>query len=105
MDKILPMIEKVILNSFPDVMDVRFEDRLTYLGSSYELPEEERTISVTRIVITINNLKDELKYMDLYELRKNILDKLNGYFNLDFYSYGSKWDTLFLIAKVEKLKL
>ena len=44
MNKIVPLIEQVILRSFPDVMDVSFTKKNVYLGSSKELPKEERTI-------------------------------------------------------------
>ena len=47
MNKIVPLIKQVILRSFPDVMEVDFEEVGSYLGSSPELPEKERTIKKT----------------------------------------------------------
>lgn len=38
--RLVPLIKKVILSSFPDVMEVDFEEVLSFLGSSPELPEE-----------------------------------------------------------------
>ena len=104
MHKLVPLIEKVILNSFPDVMEVDFEKVKVYLGSSFELPEEERTIEVIKIHVTFNNLKGERNWGYLWEKRKEGIDKVESYFNLDWRKYGSKWDFDFYEAKKEPLR-
>ena len=69
MHKLVPLIEKVILNSFPDVMEVDFEKVKVYLGSSFELPEEERTIERIEIIVTIDNLKKGYTWYQLSNLK------------------------------------
>ena len=104
MNKILPLIEQVILRSFPDVMEVEFKKTQAYLGSSPELPEEERTIERIEIIVTFNNLKGERSWGYLWEKRKEVIDKVESYFNLDWRKYGSKWDFDFYEAKKEPLR-
>jgi len=103
MNKILPLIEQVILRSFSDVMDVRFENRSTYLGSSPELPEDERTINTIIIIVTINNLKKGYTWYDISILKKEIMAKVDDYFNLNYAKYGSGWDFEFYQAKRERV--
>jgi len=102
MNRLLPLIEQVILRSFPQVMNVDFEKISSYLGSSPELPEEERTIEVTRIIVTINNLKGDKTWYDLKQLKSEIIEKVESYFGLDVYIYGSGWDFEFYQAKKER---
>lgn len=104
MHKLVPLIEQVILRSFPDVMDVSFTKKRVYLGSSSELPKEERTIEVIQINVTFNNLKGEHNWGYLWEKRKEVIDKVESYFNLDWRKYGSKWDFDFYEAKKEPLR-
>ena len=103
MHKLFPLIEKVILSSFPDVMEVDFEEVGSYLGSSPELPEKERTIKKTLIVVTINNLKKGYTWYQLSNLKNQIIEKVESYFNLDWREYGSKWGFEFYQARKEKL--
>lgn len=103
MHKLVPLIEKVILNSFPDVMEVDFEKVKVYLGSSFELPEEERTIERIEIIVTINNLKKGYTWYQLSNLKNQIIEKVESYFNFDWREYGSKWGFEFYQAKKEKL--
>jgi len=103
MNKIVPLIKKVILSSFPDVMEVDFEEVGSYLGSSPELPEKERTIKKTLIVVTINNLKNGYTWYRLSNLRSEIVEKVDSYFNLNVEEYGSKWGFEFYQARKEKL--
>lgn len=102
MNKLLPLIEQVILRSFPQVMNVDFEKSSSYLGSSPELPEEERTIEVTEIIVTINNLKGDKNWYDLKQLKSEIIEKVESYFGLDVFKYGSGWDFEFYQAKKER---
>jgi hypothetical protein len=102
MHKLVPLIEQVILRSFPEVMEVDFEKINSYLGSSPELPEEERTIEVIRIIVTINNLKSQKNWYDLKTLKKEIIEKVESYFSLDVWKYGSGWDFEFFQAKKER---
>ena len=104
MNKIVPLIEQVILRSFPEVMDVSFTKKNVYLGSSKELPKEERTIEVIQINVTFNNLKGEHNWGYLWEKRKEVIDKVESYFNLGWRKYGSKWDFDFYEAKKEPLR-
>jgi len=103
MHKLVPLIEKVILNSFPDVMEVDFEKVKVYLGSSFQLPEEERTIERIEIIVTINNLKKGYTWYQLSNLKNQIIEKVESYFNFDWSEYGSKWGFEFYQAKKEKL--
>ena len=103
MHKLVPLIEKVILNSFPDVMEVDFEKVKVYLGSSFELPEEERTIERIEIIVTINNLKKGYTWYQLSNLKSQIIEKVESYFNLDWREYGSKWAFEFYQARTEKI--
>jgi hypothetical protein len=103
MHKLVPLIEKVILSSFPDVMEVDFEEVGSYLGSSPELPEKERTIKKTLIVVTINNLKKGYTWYQLSNLKNQIIEKVESYFNLDWREYGSKWAFEFYQARTEKI--
>ena len=98
----LPIIEKFIIKHFPDIMDVYFTEKRSHLGSSYDLPEEERTITVTVINIVINNLKDNLSYVKKREMSHDIIDKLESGFGIDYRLYGSKWDIEFHIAEIKK---
>ena len=102
MNKLAPLIEQVILRSSPQVMNVDFEKSSSYLGSSPELPEEERTIEVTRIIVTINNLKGDETWYDLKQLKSGIIEKVESYFGLDVWKYGSGWDFEFYEAKKER---
>ena len=77
MHKLVPLIEKVILNSFPDVMEVDFEKVKVYLGSSFELPEEERTIERIEIIVTINNLKKGYTWYQLSNLKNQIIKAIS----------------------------
>ena len=104
MNKIVPLIEQVILRSFPEVYDVRFNVDKIYLGSSSELPEEERTIDRTVIIVTFNNLKGEYSWNYLWNKRSEVIDKVESYFNLGWRKYGSKWDFDFYEAKKEPLR-
>jgi hypothetical protein len=103
MNKIVPHIKKVILSSFPDVMEVDFEEVGSYLGSSPELPEKERTIKKTLIVVTIDNLKKGYTWYQLSNLKNQIIEKVESYFNLDWREYGSKWAFEFYQARTEKI--
>jgi hypothetical protein len=103
MHKLVPLIKKVILSSFPDVIEVDFEEVGSYLGSSPELPEKERTIKKTLIVVTINNLKKGYTWYQLSNLKNQIIEKVESYFNLDWREYGSKWGFEFYQARKEKL--
>ena len=102
MNKLVPLIEQVILRSFPEVMNVDFEKINSYLGSSPELPEEERTIEVIRIIVTINNLKGQKTWYDLKTLKSEVIEKVESYFSLDVWKYGSVWDFEFFQAKKER---
>ena len=103
MNKIVPLIKKVILGSFPDVMEVDFEEVWSFLGSSPELPEKERVIKKTVIVVTIDNLKKGYTWYQLSNLKSEIVEKVDSYFNLNVYEYGSKWGFEFYQARIEKI--
>ena len=83
-------------------MDVYFTETSVYLASSFELPEEERTITRTVINIVINNLKNNLRNRSQKnELISNINDRLSG-FGVDQFEYGSKWGAQYHIAEIKK---
>ena len=95
MHKLVPLIKKVILNSFPDVMEVDFKKVRVYLGSS--------TIERIEIIVTINNLENEYAWYQLSNLKNQIIEKVESYFNFDWREYGSKWGFEFYQARKEKL--
>jgi len=103
MNKIVPLIKKVILGSFPDVMEVDFEEVWSFLGSSPELPEKERVIKKTVIVVTIDNLKKGYTWYQLSNLKSQIIEKVESYFNLGWDEYGSKWAFEFYQARTEEI--
>lgn len=103
MHKLSPLIKKVILSSFPDVMEVDFEKVKVLLASSFELPEEERIIERIEIIITIDNLKKGYTWYQLSNLKSQIIEKVESYFNLGWDEYGSKWGFEFYQAKTEKI--
>ena len=59
---------------------------------------------IKRINVTFNNLKGEHNWGYLWEKRKEVIDKVESYFNLDWRKYGSKWDFDFYEAKKEPLR-
>ena len=103
MNKVLPLIEQLILRSFPEVYDVSFKVKKVYLGSSPELPEEERSIDVTVIIVTFNNLKGEYSLSYLWDKRSEVIYKVSSYFNINHTRYGAKWD--FDFYEVKKVPL
>lgn len=104
MKKLEPLIEKVIYNSYKDnIFNVEFRNKRVYLGSSSELPEEERTINVTVIIITLNNLDSKYQNYELKSMRREIIDKIDSIFSLNYMYYGSKWDFEFKVAEINNL--
>jgi hypothetical protein len=102
MKKILDVIKTDFLRRYPDIMDVYFTERQSYLGSSPELPEEERTITITVINIVINNLKNNLTRSQKYELTENIYDRLERVYSIQPIKYGAKWNVKFYIAEIKE---
>jgi hypothetical protein len=93
----LPFIEKYIIKNFPIVDEVYFTKYKSYLGSSPELPEDQRSREVTRINIVINNSKDVLSKFNITDLTRKIRNDIDRYFNLELGMYGSQYDTEFYI--------
>ena len=65
--------------------------------------EKERTIERIEIIVTINNLKKGYTWYQLSNLKNQIIEKVESYFNFDWSEYGSKWGFEFYQAKKEKL--
>lgn len=103
MKKLLPLIEQMILSSYPEVMDVSFTKKNVYLGSSPELPEKERTIEVIQINVSFNNISGNHSWGFLWEKRKEIIDNVSSIFSINHMLYGSKWD--FDFYEVKKIPL
>ena len=98
----LPIIEKYLLKHFPSILKVEFSKKQSYLGSSFDLPEEERTITKDVIEITFDNLKGNLSKGQLSELRSDIWNTLSHVFGLQIEKYGSKYDLEFFVAATVK---
>lgn len=98
----LPIIEKYLLKHFPSILKVEFSKTQSYLGSSFELPQEERTITKDVIEITFDNLKGNLSKGQLSELRLEIWNTLSREFGLQIEKYGSKYDLEFFVAATIK---
>jgi hypothetical protein len=81
---------------------VEFSKTQSYLGSSFDLPQEERTITKDVIEITFDNLKGNLSKSELSELRSSIWSSLSTGFGLDVEKYGSKYDLEFFVAATIK---
>jgi hypothetical protein len=92
----LPIIEKFIVSKYPDVLDVDFEQgktKITYMDVSN--PER---VEYTEIIITINNLKDNLNDYDLSSLREKIFIDLDENLGLGISKLKSAYDVTFRIA-------
>lgn len=81
-------IKTYILSEFNMVHDVYFTTKTVVLGSSEGYPIIERNI----INVVINNSKNELKYRDLKDISNDIIDSVDGVFNLNVLKYSSKWE-------------
>jgi hypothetical protein len=98
----LPIIEKYLQKRFSSILKVEFSKKQSYLGSSFDLPEEERTITKDVIEITFDNLKGNLSKSELSELRSEIWNSLSTGFGLGIEKYGSKYDLEFFVAATIK---
>jgi hypothetical protein len=104
MKRLEPLIEKIIYYSYKDnIFNVEFRNKEVYLGSSPELPEEERTINQTVIIITLNNLDSKFQNYELKNMRREIINKIDSIFILNYMYYGSKWDFEFKVAEINNL--
>ena len=99
----LPFIEKYIIKHHPIVDSVYFTQYKTWLGSSPELPDSERTVNVTRINIVIDNSKKELQPWGVRSLAMQIRNEIDTFFSLDMNKYGSKYDTEFHVKTISTL--
>jgi hypothetical protein len=98
----LPIIEKYLQKHFPSILKVEFSKTQSYLGSSFDLPKEERTITKDVIEITFDNLKGNLSKSELSELRSEIWNTLSREFGLQIEKYGSKYNLEFFVAATIK---
>lgn len=96
--KFMSKLPDIIKNKFPQVKKVYFTEKPTYLGSSSELPEEERTIQVNVINIVIDNEEGNLLRTQVMWIKSEILDYLEN-IGIDLWSYGSKWGTSFRVLQ------
>lgn len=96
--KFMSKLPDMIKKKFPIVKKVYFTERPTYLGSSSELPEEERTIQVNVINIVIDNEEGDLLRHQVMQIRREILNFLEN-LGLNLWDYGSKWGTLFRVIQ------
>lgn len=100
--KFMSKLPDIIKNKFPQVKKVYFTEKSTYLGSSPELPEEERKINVTIINIVIDNEEGNLLKTNILKIKSDIIDFLDN-LGIDFYTYGSKWGYLFYVIQTQRI--
>jgi DnaJ-class molecular chaperone len=81
-------IEKFLKENYPIVYEVNFKTTQVALGSTEGVP----TINRTTIEIVLNNSKNMYKTHELRRIGSEIKNKINVFFNLDIYEYGSEWD-------------
>ena len=92
----LPIIEKYIQKNYSKYVNVvDFKTTSVYLGSSYNLPENQRTITQDVILITLNNISGELTLSNLNSVRLKIFRDINETFGLNLEGYGSKYELKF----------
>ena len=84
-------IKTYILKEFNIVHDVYFTTKTVVLGSSEGYPVINRNI----INVIIDNSKNEMGYRDLKNIANDIIDSVDSFFNLNFYTYGSEWEFVF----------
>jgi hypothetical protein len=99
----LPFIEKYIIKHHPTVDKVYFTQYNSWLGSSPELPDSERSVNVTRINIVVDNSNETYTPWGVRSLAMQIRNEIDSYFNLDLGKYGSKYDTEFYVKSVSTL--
>lgn len=76
-------LKKFIMSNFDRVEDVWFKTRSVYYGSD--------TGEETVIMVLVDNLDDELTKQDLFELKKNIIEKTDKVFNLGYFKHRGSW--------------
>lgn len=96
--KLISKLPDMIKNKFPQVKKVYFTDATAYLGSSPELPEEERTMKRIIINVVIDNEEGDLLRHEYMGIRSKILIFLEN-LGLDLWGYGSKWGTSFRVLQ------
>ena len=87
-------LKKFIMSNFDRVDDVWFEKRNVYYGSD----KGEETV----IMVLVDNLDDELTKQDLYELKKNIIEKTDKVFNLGYFRHRGGWAFSFRKKVIEQ---
>jgi hypothetical protein len=85
--KINSTIRNFIMESFPMVGDVKYMTQTLVLGSTEGQPRINQTI----IRVIFDNKDNEYSRGDLIEIKKQIIDKVDGVFGLDTKEYGSAW--------------
>lgn len=94
----LPIIEKYLQKNYPRVVsNVDFSNSYVYLGSSPEIPEEERRIKLDNILITLDNTKGEYSKPELTKIKLKITEEINENFDLNIRKYASKYDIKFFV--------
>ena len=93
-------LKKFIMSNFDRVEDVWFEKRKVYYGSG-PVDGKDRGVE-TIIMVLVDNLDDELTKQDLYELKKNIIEKTDKVFNLGYFRHRGGWAFGFRKKVIEK---
>jgi mevalonate pyrophosphate decarboxylase len=76
-------LKKFIMSNFDRVDNVWFKTRSVYYGTD--------TGEETVIMVLVDNLDDELTKQDLFELKKNIIEKTDKVFNLGYFKHRGGW--------------
>lgn len=98
-NKLNKTIKGYIMEMFPMVYDVYFTTIKKSLGSTEGQPTVEETV----INIIINNSENKFQLTELNEIRREITNSVDTFFNLEYEVYGSLWGFHFHQIAVVKL--
>ena len=94
-NKYYNLIEKYILDGYPEVKNVTFTKKDVYLASG---DKNGRKI-VTRDIIVLGFISGQMTHSPTWNLR-HIRQDINNVFGLDIGKYGSDWDIDYKIASL-----
>lgn len=91
--KIENIIKKYIMMQ-DHVYDVDFETNRVHLGSGPN-DKGETSVMQTNIIVYLNNVKNDVGHMTLFNIKLSIIRNLESFFNIDWRPYGSRWSFTF----------
>lgn len=101
MDNLKKSIDKFVRDSYPNVHDVNFSTRKVLLGSSPGNP----VVDVTVVTIVIDNSDNGMTTGQVYKQGISIINTVNGFFGLNYETYGSGWDFNIAHLHVSKVNM